>query len=405
MAKDAEDFGAEFKEISDLVDIDNPDAEIKKEEEKKEVAEEKSLADIIEEEMAANGSEEQETTEEETDAENENNDDDDDDTPQYKKFGYESEVDLYKDFEKYKTQFEEFDKTKGSILAEKKELEEKLNKLKSEYETVNVEDEDILRLAAAKKKEDPNFKLYTRLVADGKDSISEEEAIRLKFLKDMPEYSNDIELLDDFIKDEYGITPPPEGYEKDEEEYKEWERKNKIKQLRLKRDAVNFKNEIETSFKSIEIPKIKGTVSEEESLINKTNAKESWMPYVDDAVKHISNFAIKLEDIGDEPFEFKHEIGSEITEKYKKELIDFVYENSITADKENAGATLTYFRQKFIVENMNDLVKSAVKAAIEKYDALLDNEINPSNKQRRPKGGKLNSIDAQLEAVLRKANM
>jgi len=310
---------------------------------------------------------------------------------------YDNVSKLKDDFLSYKQRFEDTEKIKGEFSLKEKEYQEQLSKLE-EQSKVLIEDEDLLRLNIAKNSNNPNFQLYAKLVVDGKESLDNKTAIRMKYLKEMPELKDDLETLDEFINDQYNISTPPEEYDADDPEYKAWERKQKINQLKLKKDALEFKESIEKEFKSIEIPKRQKSLTEDEMILQKANSRREWSPYTDDIIRTVSNFATKFK-VGENEHEFKFGATPELEKKYRETLDKIVYENAIPLDKDNVVKIASELRTNFIIENLDKIINGAIEQALNAYNDDFNKEINPSERKVNKvyKGGDLRS--SVLKAV------
>lgn len=268
----------------------------------------------------------------------------------------------YKTVDEIKAALKEGGLTKKERDALKQELEEAKQNFAEQKPINTFFDKDLKRLDILKKDKPEDFELYTRLKFGVNDPF---EIVKLKFMREHPEYKNRVEDAEMYLKDLYGVD---HDYDKDDpDDVKEM----KINKMKLELEADNAKKQFLSEFEKIDVPE--PTIVDGEKVSNdnaekvkkaKQEAKKHWQPIATEIAKRFDEFPVMTkgkEGSDSELMRYK------IPEEYKNELagkvVEYLVESGKPFTEDSVREAQSYIQTVFLVEHWSSIISEAVSHA------------------------------------------
>jgi hypothetical protein len=272
------------------------------------------------------------------------------------------------EYEALKSEKPVWDSTKKQYETRMQEMEAKLKVHQSE-----LSDPALARLDHLKRTAPEDYKFYRKLVdADGE--IDPVDLIKIKYMKENPEFKEKPEKLNALIRKEYGLNLKPlkadeawtEGLEEDEIGSRIAERQEDI-------DARDAKIEIESKrirlsmlaeFDKIPIEPKKTVTPEEISKLKEQHAA-GWSPVVDEMVKNLKSVPVFSQ--GDKDKEavksMDFVIPDGLVPSLKQDILDFCVEQNLPLEVDSINKATGYIVSKFTLENLPKIIHAAEQRA------------------------------------------
>jgi len=216
-------------------------------------------------------------------------------------------------FTEVNTRAKSLDEKEGLWKKERLGLIEESKKNKSK-----IDDPTLSRLNHLKKEKPDDFKLFSKLVLNPEE-VSSFELLKMDFIKDNPNYKDEPEKVEKYLKNKYGLNLTP--LDAEDEEISEVDKADRLNQIEINKmkvevDGDKVKNNILDSFNKIEIESVKPEKTEEEITKENKLLDESWNPITDKLADEFKERKIYVQGVNDkEPREF---VSFEVPEEYKK---------------------------------------------------------------------------------------
>lgn len=273
------------------------------------------------------------------------------------------------------------------ITVEKQELENKLSaSLKS-----NIDDPVLYRLNSIKKNSPDDFDFYRQFAFGQKgDPLV---LLRMKFLKDNPDYKDKPEDVDLYLKNEYGLDLEPlQEFNPDDYDEKEVlarkteivnrEKQMKINLMKMETGANKVRKTMQESFDKVKLP----TQQDPEKIKQAAEkAKAVWGTIADrmlEAFKQTKIFVQGKDDGGkykDPTVFMNYDVDASEKEKYKQELIDFAIKQGLDLSKpEHINFAANFLQTKYIMDNqakINHVLMTHARGLTE--DEWIDRSSHP----------------------------
>jgi len=236
------------------------------------------------------------------------------------KYKWENFGDGIDSFDKANERFTEVN-TRAKSLDEKEGLwkKERLGLIEeSKKNKSKIDDPTLSRLNHLKKEKPDDFKLFSKLVLNPEE-VSSFELLKMDFIKDNPNYKDEPEKVEKYLKNKYGLNLTP--LDAEDEEISEVDKADRLNQIEINKmkvevDGDKVKNNILDSFNKIEIESVKPEKTEEEITKENKLLDESWNPITDKLADEFKERKIYVQGVNDkEPREF---VSFEVPEEYKK---------------------------------------------------------------------------------------
>uniref|UniRef100_A0A6M3MEY4 Uncharacterized protein n=1 Tax=viral metagenome TaxID=1070528 RepID=A0A6M3MEY4_9ZZZZ len=275
----------------------------------------------------------------------------------------------------------------SKTLKEQREILSKENeKLMKEMQSVRseIDDPDLFRLNKIKKENPDQFNVYAKIVLN-KDGLSAIDLLKLKFIKDNPQFSDKPEKAEQYLRHKYSIDLDELNSE-DFEEPEVNKRKQDIEmnKMNLEVDANSVKREILNEFNKIELPK-------KAEPVNTDELKANWNPIVTELVNQFNELPIMVRGINDkEPKEFmKFVVAPEQKQKFINLVNEYVVTNNMPFTKESLTQAAQFLMVSFQRENQyhinNSILQKARSMEAEEWEKFTNNPSALKPQERQPK--------------------
>ncbi len=325
-------------------------------------------------------------------------------------FGATDEEGAKQIFSTFTQEKSDFEKEKKEWIDKEKVLADKLKKRES-----LIDDPTLLRLNKVKTDKPEEFSLYSSLVLN-KDGIKPIDLLKLKFIQDNPNYKEQPDKVDIYIKDKYGLGLK-ELTEDDEHTAEDViTRKHDIdmNKMRMDVDATKVKNELLGKFEGIELPKAEVEKTKEEIQIESDNLKKSWTTYLDKLVKEFKTIPVFFKGAKDD--KRKEFMKFEVSEEFKKEIIpklmDYAVNRKLPVTEDSLKDIAQFMMYEFEQTNKAMINSAMIKMARSMTDEEWIGEVHhPTALEAKDKKDKSADQSKQqkgldeVEAILKEGGM
>lgn len=195
-----------------------------------------------------------------------------------------------------------------------------------------------------------NYNLFMRIANVDPEKLSGIDILAIKNVIDMPDLSDDYDLVRRRIEKDYPLLSDPEANTEDEE--------YKLEALKLKMNAKEGMDKI-LSVKEKIAQREPGFTPEKEQELKKT-----WEPVLPKLMEALSKHEFTL--AGDEKFTYA--LSEEQSKQYQAQLEEYVMSRRLPATKETLQSAAAYMIARMRSENMDSIIKGVV-------DHVSSNEV------------------------------
>jgi len=259
----------------------------------------------------------------------------------------------------------------GSLKDEKTKLESQLQELNQQLEAATkstIDDPALYRLNKIKKDDPDNFKLFSKILL-GSDDLDHVDIVRQKLISENPGWENDIDAVNAFIEDEYGLSQPlprkpdtddPDELQAYEEKLARAKRQMTSAKMKLQKDANSFISTLKQKADGIELPeRLTPEQRKEKEEARMTELKNKWGGYTEKVLESFKQFPVTVNNAEGKPEIFAHiDVPKEFLESSKESL----YNTLINADADPEQAkqiAFTHVVGQFLMHNQ-PLINGAI---------------------------------------------